>query len=119
MLGSNWERVVENVRTFIQVRDEHARTGGNRCRVTFQLTFMEINHVQIPAVVELAAQLGVDRVKGHHLWVHTPKMKGQSHAGEALTPSPGGTQRCRPRTGRRSAAGCPTAAGSCWRTSSR
>ena len=78
MLGSNWERVVENVRTFIEVRDEHARAGGNRCRVTFQLTFMEINHAEIPAVVELAAQLGVDRVKGHHLWVHTPKMKGQS-----------------------------------------
>ena len=78
MLGSNWERVVENVRTFIGVRDEHARAGGNRCRVTFQLTFMEINHAEIPAVVELAAQLGVDRVKGHHLWVHAPEMRGQS-----------------------------------------
>ena len=78
MLGSNWERVVENVRTFIAVRDEHARAGGNRCRVTFQLTFMEINHAEIPAVVELAAGLGVDRVKGHHLWVHTPQMRDQS-----------------------------------------
>lgn len=78
MLGSNWERVVENVRTFIGVRDEHARAGGNRCQVTFQLTFMEINHAEIPAVVELAARLGVDRVKGHHLWVHAPQMRGQS-----------------------------------------
>ena len=78
MLGSSWERVVENVRTFIGVRDGHARTGGNRCRVTFQLTFMEINHAELPAVVELAAELGVDRVKGHHLWVHTPQMRGQS-----------------------------------------
>ena len=78
MLGSNWERVVDNVRTFIGVRDAHARAGGNRCRVTFQLTFMEINHVEIPAVVELAAQLGVDRVKGHHLWVHAPQMREQS-----------------------------------------
>ena len=78
MLGSNWERMVDNVRTFIAVRDEHARAGGNRCRVTFQLTFMETNHAEIPDVVELAAQLGVDRVKGHHLWVHTPKMRDQS-----------------------------------------
>ena len=78
MLGSNWERVVENVRTFIEVRNEHARAGGNRCRVTFQLTFMEINHAELPAVVELAAELGVDRVKGHHLWVHAPEMQGQS-----------------------------------------
>ena len=78
MLGSNWERVVENVRTFIAVRDAHVRTGGNRCRVTFQLTFMEINHREIPAIVELAAELGVDRVKGHHLWVHAPEMRSQS-----------------------------------------
>ncbi len=78
MLGSNWERVVDNVRTFIQVRDEHAATGGNRCRVTFQLTFMEINAAELPAVVELAAGLGVDRVKGHHLWVHGSEMRGQS-----------------------------------------
>ena len=78
MLGSNWERVVDNVRTFIEVRDEHARAGGNRCRVTFQLTFMDINHAEIPAVVEMAAELGVDRVKGHHLWAHAPEMQGQS-----------------------------------------
>ena len=70
--------MVDNVRTFIEVRDEHARAGGNRCRVTFQLTFMEINHAEIPAVVEMAAELGVDRVKGHHLWAHAPEMQGQS-----------------------------------------
>ena len=73
MLGSNWERVVSNVRDFIAVRDAHAANGGNRCRVTFQLTFMEVNYVELPAVVELAAELGVDRVKGHHLWVHAPQ----------------------------------------------
>ena len=78
MLGTNWERVVGNVRTFIEVRDEHAASGGNRCRVTFQLTFMEVNAAELPAVVELAAGLGVDRVKGHHLWVHGPEMREQS-----------------------------------------
>ena len=78
MLGSNWERVVENVRAFVGVRDEHAHGGGNRCRVTFQLTFMEVNYAELPDVVKLAAELGVDRVKGHHLWVHAPQMQGQS-----------------------------------------
>ena len=70
MLNSNWETVLDNVRTFIAVRDEHALRGGNRCRVTFQLTFMEINYLELPGIVELAAGIGVDRVKGHHLWVH-------------------------------------------------
>ena len=78
MLGSNWERVLENVKTFIEVRDTHASLGGNRCRVTFQLTFMEVNFVEVPGVVELAADMGIDRVKGHHLWVHFAPMEGQS-----------------------------------------
>ena len=78
MLGLNWETVVENVRTFIGVRDAHAEAGGNRCRVTFQLTFMEINVSELPGIVKLAADLGVDRVKGHHLWVHFTQMRHQS-----------------------------------------
>ena len=78
MLGTNWETVLDNVRTFVQVRDYDAAKGGNRCRVTFQLTFMEINFFELPDVVKLAANLGVDRVKGHHLWVHFNQMSQQS-----------------------------------------
>ena len=78
MLGTNWERVVENVRSFVGVRDEHADGGGNYCRVTFQLTFMEVNIAELPDVVRLAAELGVDRVKGHHLWAHFKEIHGQS-----------------------------------------
>ena len=78
MLGSRWETVLDNVRTFIAVRDAHAGRGGNRCRVTFQLTFMEINVSEMPGIVKLAADLGVDRVKGHHLWVHFNQMRRQS-----------------------------------------
>ena len=78
MLGSNWDSTVQNVRTFIEVRDAHAVAGGNRCRVTFQLTFMQMNSREIPGIVKLAADLGVDRVKGHHLWVHVSQMQRQS-----------------------------------------
>ena len=78
MLGSRWGTVVENVRTFVAVRGAHANRGGNRCRVTFQLTFMEANVSELPGIVQLAAELGVDRVKGHHLWVHFAQMRRQS-----------------------------------------
>ena len=78
MLGTKWDTVLENVRTFIAVRDEHAARGGNRCRVTFQLTFMEVNYAELPDIVKLAAEIGVDRVKGHHLWVHFPRIRDQS-----------------------------------------
>jgi MoaA/NifB/PqqE/SkfB family radical SAM enzyme len=75
MLGTRWERVLANVRSFISVRDAHAAKGGNRCRVTFQLTFLESNVGELPAIIQLAADLGVDRVKGHHLWVHFAEIK--------------------------------------------
>jgi MoaA/NifB/PqqE/SkfB family radical SAM enzyme len=70
MLGTRWERVLDNVRAFVEVRDAHAAAGGDRCRVTFQLTFLETNVGELADIVRLAARLGVDRVKGHHLWAH-------------------------------------------------
>ena len=78
MIGANWEKVLENARTFIAVRNEHAALGGNRCRVTFQLTFLEANVVELADTVRLAIDLGVDRVKGHHLWIHFDEIKKQS-----------------------------------------
>ena len=78
MLGSNWERVLDNLREFIRVRDDHAAGGGNRCSVTLQTTFMEVNVRELPGMVRLAAETGVDRVKGHHLWVHFAQMRHES-----------------------------------------
>ncbi|NGX38374.1 MAG: hypothetical protein K1000chlam2_01547 [Chlamydiae bacterium] len=78
MIGSNFEKRVENVRDFIAVRDAVAAKGGNYCRVTFQLTFMQIGLEEIPDVIRLAASLGVNRVKGHHLWVFTEEMKQEN-----------------------------------------
>ncbi len=78
MMGSRWERHIDNVRAFIAVRDKHAADGGNYCQVTFQLTFMEANFEELSDIVRLAIDLGVDRVKGHHLWVHCAEMANQS-----------------------------------------
>lgn len=78
MIGSRWEKVLENVRTFIAVRDAHAEGGGNWCRVTFQLTFLEANVPELADIVRLAVELGVDRVKGHHLWAHFEEIEDQS-----------------------------------------
>lgn len=38
--------------------------------MTFQLTFLETNVSELADIVRLAVELGVDRVKGHHLWAH-------------------------------------------------
>jgi len=78
MLGEKWEKVLDNVRTFIEVRDRVAAAGGNRCRVTFQLTYLQKNVNELADIVRLAIDLGVDRIKGHHLWAHWEAMKSQS-----------------------------------------
>ena len=78
MRGSRWEQVVENIRTFVAVRDDHAARGGNRCSITLQVTFLESNLQELPEVVRMAAELGVDRVKGHHVWVHHEGLRRES-----------------------------------------
>lgn len=75
MLGSRWERVLKNVRTFLRVRDAHAAQGGHRCRVTLQMTFLQTNVGELAHIVQLAAELGVDRVKGHHVWAHFKELE--------------------------------------------
>ena len=78
MLGARWEKALHNLQYFIQARDTHAAQGGNYCRVTFQLTFLEWNLAELPEIVKLAAQLGVDRIKGHHLWAHFQEIEALS-----------------------------------------
>ncbi|MDC3961053.1 glycosyltransferase [Polyangium jinanense] len=75
MIGARWEKMLDDVRTFVDVRDTHARTNPDRCRVTFQLTFLETNVHELADIVRLAIELGVDRVKGHHLWAHFPEIE--------------------------------------------
>ena len=75
MLNTNWEKVLQNLKTFIAVRDEHAGSGGNYCSVTLQMTFLESNLHELADIVRLGIELGVDRIKGHHLWAHFKEIK--------------------------------------------
>lgn len=78
MRGSRWGASLSKLRDFIAVRDSIAASGGNRCRVTLQTTFLETNVEELPELVRLAAGLGVDRIKGHHLWVLFPQVAALS-----------------------------------------
>lgn len=78
MPGIKWEQALANARTFIAIRDAHGAAGGNRCRVTFQLTFLESNVGELADMVRLAVGLGVDRLKGHHLWAHFSEIEDLS-----------------------------------------
>lgn len=83
MKGLKFEQTVENVRRFVKVRDDHFRKSGYYCRVTLQLTFMQNNMQQLADIIRLAAELGVDRVKGHHLWAHFKEIEELSFKSSA------------------------------------
>jgi glycosyltransferase involved in cell wall biosynthesis/MoaA/NifB/PqqE/SkfB family radical SAM enzyme len=70
MIGSDFDTMLGNVREFLAVRDRYRATGGRSCRVTFQVTFLASNIDEFPELIRLALDLGIDRVKGHHLWAH-------------------------------------------------
>lgn len=78
MLGVDFHQNIENVREFIKFRNEYFSNTGYFCRVTFQLTFMQNNMHELADIVKLAAELGIDRVKGHQLWAHFTEIKDLS-----------------------------------------
>ena len=78
MLGIDFYKVLENVKLFIEYRDQYLNETGYFCRVTLQLTFMQNNMHELADIVKLAAELGVDRVKGHQLWDHFDEIKDLS-----------------------------------------
>lgn len=78
MLGLNFEQVLENVKELVFHRDEYFAKTGYTCRITFQLTFMQNNMHELADIIKLAAELGIDRVKGHQLWAHFDEIKNLS-----------------------------------------
>lgn len=75
MKGSPFKKRREDLSKFVRARDGIAETGGNRCSITLQPTFLETNISELPQMVDMALELGIDRIKGHQLWVHFPEIR--------------------------------------------
>lgn len=82
MRGASLAEHIDNAKRFIAIRDEFSDT--NYCSMTMQLTFMRSNLEQIPQMLELAFELGFDRLKGHQLWAHFEQIKAQSLRNDLL-----------------------------------
>jgi radical SAM protein with 4Fe4S-binding SPASM domain len=46
---------------------------------------MTINMHEIKGIIKLAAELGIDRIKGHHLWTHFPELEQLSYLKDDIT----------------------------------
>lgn len=78
MTGLNYNQVIEKVKEFVAERNKLFNETGWYCRITFQLTFMQNNMHELADIIKLAAELGIDRVKGHQLWTHFEEIKSLS-----------------------------------------
>lgn len=85
MIGLNFDRQIENIRIFSEVRNLIYKTTGHYCSLTFQLTFMRNNMSEIEKIIELAANLDIDRIKGHHVWTHYSYLVELSFKKNSLT----------------------------------
>jgi MoaA/NifB/PqqE/SkfB family radical SAM enzyme len=77
MRGLSFDEATAAVREFLAVRDRERRAGRRACRVSFQVTAREANAAELPAIVRLAASLGVERVKVNQLQVHFAALAGE------------------------------------------
>lgn len=75
MLRSRWEKVLKNLEEFITIRNFFSEKGGNYCQITLQITFLETNIHELEDIIQLGIDIGVDRIKGHHLWAHFKEIK--------------------------------------------
>ena len=78
MQGLNFQHAKENLKKLIEYRDDYFTKTGYYCRISLQMTFMQSNVSELSEIIKLAASLGVDRVKGHHLWTHFEELNSLS-----------------------------------------
>ncbi|MGB5989495.1 MAG: radical SAM protein [Marinifilaceae bacterium] len=75
MEGSDFSNQISNLKEFIEYRNLYFAETGYYCSVTIQLTFLRNNMQELAEIIKLASDLGVDRIKGHHLWAHFNEIK--------------------------------------------
>jgi len=78
MHKTNTTKQWDNIRTLVGLRNQMRAQGKQVASLTLQVTFLEMNLLEIPKLAEAAIDLGIERLKGHHLWVHGEAMKYQN-----------------------------------------
>jgi MoaA/NifB/PqqE/SkfB family radical SAM enzyme len=78
MPGLSFDAAVDGVRRFAAARERLAPRLPRRPTLSFQVTAQEANVAELPAIVRLAARLGVDRVKVNQLQPWFPHLAGRS-----------------------------------------
>jgi len=74
MRGIEHNKWISDIEKFIELRDGF----GNGTTITFQVTYMKSNLDDLENILRLAMERGVDRFKGHQLWITWPELRSES-----------------------------------------
>lgn len=65
MINSNTNNILNTIEKLCMLRDKHS----SNISITIQMTFMKSNIDSIVPIIEKAIDLGINRIKGHQLWI--------------------------------------------------
>lgn len=78
MQNSNTEKTIDNILYMVKERNKLREKGLPLPTITIQVTFMKKNLNYFEEIIEFAVKHGIDRVKGHHLWVNWPDLESEA-----------------------------------------
>lgn len=78
MVNTIQEKHLSNIEKFIQLRNDYYKETNYYPTITLQYTFMKSNIEELPELLKWAISKGIDRIKGHHLWITWPQIKSES-----------------------------------------
>jgi glycosyltransferase involved in cell wall biosynthesis len=78
MKGTTPKNAFNSMKEFLRVREELSTDGIKCATLTSQVTFLKKNLDDIEKIIENYSSMGVDRVKGHHLWITWEQLHGEA-----------------------------------------
>ena len=74
MCNSNTKATLERIERLVSLRDRH----NVNVSITLQMTFMKSNIDSIIPLIEYAIAKGINRIKGHQLWITHKELESQA-----------------------------------------
>ena len=74
MINDDTNKKVDDIKKFIRLRDAKYKDVS----ITLQVTFLKSNLNYLEEIIKFAIDNGIDRVKGHHLWITYDEIKDES-----------------------------------------
>ena len=65
--GADYNIVLQNIRKFVKLRNE----SSSKATITLQMTLFNFNYIELPDVIRIAKDSGVDKVKAYHVFSYS------------------------------------------------